>query len=118
MLNISSINSDPYGDYGSMEPRVTLEMFLQGSTGKVTVLVGQSGSGKTLLMSNLGQQWARGLVSLHYSHHSVTSYYSTCYYVYFYFFLLKELCSMLEFLNLLSVVIVLLCRTNQFYIIF
>lgn len=52
---------EPDGDYGSMESRVTLESFLQGCTGKVTVLVGQSGSGKTLLMSKLGQQWASGL---------------------------------------------------------
>ncbi|KAM7413934.1 hypothetical protein PAMA_018973 [Pampus argenteus] len=44
-----------------MESRVTLETFLQGCTGKVTVLVGQAGSGKTLLMSCLGRQWARGL---------------------------------------------------------
>ncbi|XP_044049750.1 NLR family, CARD domain containing 5 isoform X2 [Siniperca chuatsi] len=52
---------EPDGDYGSMESRVTLETFLQGCAGKVTVLVGQSGSGKTLLVSCLGQQWARGL---------------------------------------------------------
>lgn len=50
---------------------MTLETFLQGCAGKVTVLVGQSGSGKTLLMSSLGQQWAQGLVGLHYSHYSV-----------------------------------------------
>lgn len=31
--------------------------------GKVTVLVGKTGSGKTLLTSCLGQQWASGLVS-------------------------------------------------------
>ncbi|KAG8012861.1 Protein NLRC5, partial [Nibea albiflora] len=49
---------EPDGDYGSMESRVTLETFLQGCAGKVTVLLGQSGSGKTLLMSRLGQQWA------------------------------------------------------------
>nr|ALJ32258.1 NLRC5 [Miichthys miiuy] len=52
---------EPDGDYGSMETRVTLETFLQGCAGKVTVLLGQSGSGKTLLMSCLGQQWARRL---------------------------------------------------------
>ncbi|XP_038561272.1 NLR family, CARD domain containing 5 isoform X1 [Micropterus salmoides] len=52
---------EPDGDYGSMESRVTLETFLQGCAGKMTVLVGQSGSGKTLLVSHLGQQWARGL---------------------------------------------------------
>ncbi|XP_074488188.1 protein NLRC5 isoform X1 [Sebastes fasciatus] len=52
---------DPDGDYGSLESRVTLENFLQGCAGKVTVLVGQAGSGKTLLMSCLGQQWAHGL---------------------------------------------------------
>ncbi|XP_078113911.1 protein NLRC5 isoform X3 [Sander vitreus] len=44
-----------------MDSRVTLETFLQGCAGKVTVLVGQAGSGKTLLMSCLGQQWAHGL---------------------------------------------------------
>lgn len=50
---------------------MTLDTFLQGCAGKVTVLVGQAGSGKTLLMSCLGQQWAHGLVSLHFSHHSI-----------------------------------------------
>uniref|UniRef100_A0A3Q3SG74 NLR family CARD domain containing 5 n=1 Tax=Mastacembelus armatus TaxID=205130 RepID=A0A3Q3SG74_9TELE len=49
------------GDLGSSESRVTLETFLQGCAGKVTVVVGQAGSGKTLLMSCLGQQWAHGL---------------------------------------------------------
>ncbi|XP_056138424.1 NLR family, CARD domain containing 5 [Lampris incognitus] len=52
---------DPDGDYGPMEARVTLESFLQGSVGQVTVLLGQAGSGKTLMMSCLGQQWAKGL---------------------------------------------------------
>ncbi|XP_075938394.1 protein NLRC5 [Anarhichas minor] len=52
---------EPDGDYGSMDSRVTLETFLQGCAGKVTVLVGPAGSGKTLLMSCLGQQWAHGL---------------------------------------------------------
>uniref|UniRef100_UPI003AADEA8A protein NLRC5 n=1 Tax=Centroberyx gerrardi TaxID=166262 RepID=UPI003AADEA8A len=52
---------DSDGDYGSMESRVTLESFLQGSAGQVTVLLGQAGSGKTLLMSCLGQHWAQGL---------------------------------------------------------
>ncbi|XP_026220795.1 protein NLRC5 isoform X2 [Anabas testudineus] len=52
---------EPDGDFGSLESRVTLETFLQGCTGKVTVVAGQAGSGKTLLMSRLGQQWARGL---------------------------------------------------------
>ncbi|XP_075998191.1 protein NLRC5 isoform X2 [Genypterus blacodes] len=52
---------DSDGDYGCTESRLTLESFLQGSTGEVTVLVGQTGSGKTLLMSHLGQQWAHGL---------------------------------------------------------
>lgn len=45
---------------------MTLETFLQGCAGKVAVLLGQNGSGKTVLMSSLGQQWANGLVSLHY----------------------------------------------------
>ncbi|XP_070686829.1 protein NLRC5 isoform X2 [Pempheris klunzingeri] len=53
-----SRTSELDGDYGSLESRMTLETFLQGCTGKVTVLVGQAGSGKTLLMSCLGQQWA------------------------------------------------------------
>ncbi|XP_074533690.1 protein NLRC5 [Halichoeres trimaculatus] len=52
---------EPDGDYGSVEGRVTLETFLHGCAGKVTVLLGQAGSGKTLLMSRLGQQWANGL---------------------------------------------------------
>ncbi|XP_029289631.1 protein NLRC5 isoform X2 [Cottoperca gobio] len=52
---------EPSGDCGFMDSRVTLETFLQGCAGKVTVLVGQAGSGKTLLMSCLGQQWAQGL---------------------------------------------------------
>ncbi|XP_037306650.2 NLR family, CARD domain containing 5 [Pungitius pungitius] len=52
---------EPDWDYGSMDSRVTLENFLQGCTGKVTVLVGPAGSGKTLLMSCLGKQWAHGL---------------------------------------------------------
>uniref|UniRef100_A0A669AYK0 NACHT domain-containing protein n=1 Tax=Oreochromis niloticus TaxID=8128 RepID=A0A669AYK0_ORENI len=52
---------EPDGDYGYLESRVTLETFLQGCLGKVTVLVGKTGSGKTLLTSCLGQQWASGL---------------------------------------------------------
>ncbi|XP_020496151.1 NLR family, CARD domain containing 5 [Labrus bergylta] len=52
---------EPDVDFGSLEARVTLETFLQGCVGKVTVLLGQAGSGKTLLMSCLGQQWAHGL---------------------------------------------------------
>ncbi|XP_041853531.1 NLR family, CARD domain containing 5 isoform X3 [Melanotaenia boesemani] len=52
---------EPDGDYGYLESKVTLETFLQACTGKVTVLVGQAGSGKTLLMSCLGQQWTNGL---------------------------------------------------------
>ncbi|KAF3689150.1 Protein NLRC5 [Channa argus] len=49
------------GDYGSFESRLTLDNFLQGCVGKVTVVVGQTGSGKSLLMSCLGQQWGQGL---------------------------------------------------------
>uniref|UniRef100_A0A3B4XJU3 NLR family CARD domain containing 5 n=1 Tax=Seriola lalandi dorsalis TaxID=1841481 RepID=A0A3B4XJU3_SERLL len=49
------------GDFGSLESKVTLETFLQGCAGKVTAVAGQAGSGKTLLMSLLGQQWAQGL---------------------------------------------------------
>ncbi|XP_034033003.1 protein NLRC5 isoform X2 [Thalassophryne amazonica] len=52
---------DTSEDYGSMESRVTLDTFLQGCVKAVTVMVGQPGSGKTLLMSCLGQQWAHGL---------------------------------------------------------
>ncbi|XP_034444368.1 protein NLRC5 isoform X1 [Hippoglossus hippoglossus] len=52
---------EPDGDFGSLESRVTLETFLQGCAGKVTVLVGPAGSGKTLLTSCLGRQWALGL---------------------------------------------------------
>uniref|UniRef100_A0A4W6DMS5 NACHT domain-containing protein n=1 Tax=Lates calcarifer TaxID=8187 RepID=A0A4W6DMS5_LATCA len=52
---------EPDGDFGSLESKVTLETFLQGCAGKVTVVAGQPGSGKTLLMSCLGQQWAHGL---------------------------------------------------------
>ncbi|KAM3870256.1 protein NLRC5 [Diretmus argenteus] len=52
---------DSDGDYGAMEDRVTLESFLQGSAGQITILLGQAGSGKTLLMSCLGQLWAQGL---------------------------------------------------------
>ncbi|XP_028263532.1 protein NLRC5 isoform X2 [Parambassis ranga] len=51
----------PEPDGVSLESRLTLETFLQGCAGKVTVLVGPAGSGKTLLMSCLGQQWAKGL---------------------------------------------------------
>ncbi|KAM7003461.1 protein NLRC5 [Tautogolabrus adspersus] len=52
---------EPDVDFGSIEARVTLETFLQGCVGKVTVLLGQAGSGKSLLISCLGQQWAHGL---------------------------------------------------------
>ncbi|KAM9375884.1 protein NLRC5 isoform 2-T2 [Pholidichthys leucotaenia] len=52
---------EPDGDYGSLESRMTLETFLHGCAGKVTVLVGRAGSGKTFLMSLLGQQWSQGL---------------------------------------------------------
>lgn len=43
------------------ESKVTLDTFLQDSRGKVTVLYGLPGSGKTMLMSCLGQLWARDL---------------------------------------------------------
>uniref|UniRef100_A0A3Q3BA05 Protein NLRC5-like n=1 Tax=Kryptolebias marmoratus TaxID=37003 RepID=A0A3Q3BA05_KRYMA len=52
---------EPDVDYGSLESRLTLEAFLQGCAGKVTVLCGPAGSGKTLLTSCLGHQWANGL---------------------------------------------------------
>uniref|UniRef100_A0A672HZ51 NACHT domain-containing protein n=1 Tax=Salarias fasciatus TaxID=181472 RepID=A0A672HZ51_SALFA len=51
----------PDGDFVCLESRVTLDSFLQESTGKMTVLTGQAGSGKTLLMSRLGQLWADSL---------------------------------------------------------
>lgn len=54
---------EPDGDV--LESKVTLDTFLQGCTGKVTVLAGLAGSGKTVLMTRLGQQWAHGLVSFH-----------------------------------------------------
>ncbi|XP_024136648.1 NLR family, CARD domain containing 5 [Oryzias melastigma] len=53
--------AEPDGDYGFSDSKVTLENFLRGCKGKVTFLVGQAGSGKTLLMSCLGQQWGNGL---------------------------------------------------------
>lgn len=60
-------NPDNEGDLGSVEARMPLETFLNGCAGKVTVLIGPSGSGKSLLMSHLGQQWARKLVSVQHS---------------------------------------------------
>uniref|UniRef100_A0A3B3VQZ8 NACHT domain-containing protein n=1 Tax=Poecilia latipinna TaxID=48699 RepID=A0A3B3VQZ8_9TELE len=60
--------SSPEGDDGWPESRLTLESFLQGCTGKVTVLAGQPGSGKTLLMSFIGQQWTKGLGPIPSSH--------------------------------------------------
>lgn len=60
-----SPHSESDGEFRFFESRVTLETFLQECAGKVTVIVGQAGSGKTLLMSHLGQQWACGLVSRH-----------------------------------------------------
>ncbi|KAM4734017.1 protein NLRC5 [Anableps anableps] len=59
---------EPDGDYSWPESRLTLENFLQGCAGKVTVLAGQAGSGKTLLMSSLGQQWTEGLGPIPSSH--------------------------------------------------
>lgn len=57
-------NPDNEGDLGSVEARMPLETFLNGCAGKVTVLIGPSGSGKSLMMFCLGQQWARKLVSV------------------------------------------------------
>ena len=72
---------------------MTLETFLQGCAGKVTVLVGQAGSGKTLLMSCLGQHWAHGLVSLNFSHHSID-------FLNKYFIIIKDvLCKSVELLS-------------------
>ncbi|XP_029951854.1 protein NLRC5 isoform X1 [Salarias fasciatus] len=55
------LTPEPDGDFVCLESRVTLDSFLQESTGKMTVLTGQAGSGKTLLMSRLGQLWADSL---------------------------------------------------------
>lgn len=57
-------NPDNEGDFGSVEARMPLGTFLNECAGKVTVLIGPSGSGKSFLMSHLGQQWARKLVSV------------------------------------------------------
>nr|QDH76355.1 NOD-like receptor family CARD domain containing 5 [Channa punctata] len=59
--SVGSKTPEPDADFGSFESRLTLEAFLQGCAGKVTILFGRTGSGKTLLMSCLGQQWAQGL---------------------------------------------------------
>ncbi|XP_043980812.1 NLR family, CARD domain containing 5 [Gambusia affinis] len=59
---------EPDGDDGWPESRLTLESFLQGCTGKVTVLAGKPGSGKTLVMSFIGQQWTKGLGPIPSSH--------------------------------------------------
>ncbi|XP_005795933.2 protein NLRC5-like isoform X3 [Xiphophorus maculatus] len=59
---------EPDGDDGWPESRLTLESFLQGCTGKVTVLAGQPGSGKTLVMSFIGEQWTKGLGPIPSSH--------------------------------------------------
>ncbi|KAM6946322.1 protein NLRC5 [Aplochiton taeniatus] len=45
----------------SEEDRLTVESFLQSAAGRISVLLGHAGSGKTLLMSRLGQDWAQGL---------------------------------------------------------
>uniref|UniRef100_A0A3Q3BB44 Protein NLRC5-like n=1 Tax=Kryptolebias marmoratus TaxID=37003 RepID=A0A3Q3BB44_KRYMA len=61
LLSVAGSSFKPDVDYGSLESRLTLEAFLQGCAGKVTVLCGPAGSGKTLLTSCLGHQWANGL---------------------------------------------------------
>ncbi|KAJ0029588.1 hypothetical protein NQD34_004585 [Periophthalmus magnuspinnatus] len=53
---------------GFSEARVTLDTFLQGSTGKVTILYGKPGSGKTIHMSHLGELWACDLGHIPSSH--------------------------------------------------
>ena len=45
-----------------MEDRVSVASFLERSAGKVVVLLGPAGSGKTLQMSCVGQRWAQGLL--------------------------------------------------------
>uniref|UniRef100_A0AAY4DSZ0 NACHT domain-containing protein n=1 Tax=Denticeps clupeoides TaxID=299321 RepID=A0AAY4DSZ0_9TELE len=47
------------GEDSSVECRVTVESLL-GNSGQVIVLLGQAGSGKTLLMHCLGHRWAQG----------------------------------------------------------
>ncbi|XP_046890246.1 NLR family, CARD domain containing 5 [Hypomesus transpacificus] len=47
---------------GIMEDRVSVASFLERSAGKVVVLLGPAGSGKTLQMSCVGQRWAQGLL--------------------------------------------------------
>ncbi|XP_030646427.1 protein NLRC5 [Chanos chanos] len=47
------------GEEAAMEDKVTAESLLS-TTGRVVVLLGQAGSGKTLLMHCLGQHWAQG----------------------------------------------------------
>uniref|UniRef100_A0A673XT97 NACHT domain-containing protein n=1 Tax=Salmo trutta TaxID=8032 RepID=A0A673XT97_SALTR len=50
----------PQGDEeGAVEDRVTVHSLL-GSEAQVTLLLGQAGSGKTLLMHCLGQKWTQG----------------------------------------------------------
>ncbi|XP_072291819.1 protein NLRC5 [Eucyclogobius newberryi] len=53
---------------GSPEATVTLDIFLQGSMGKVTIVYGPPGSGKTVLMSRLGDLWAYNLGHIPSSH--------------------------------------------------
>ncbi|XP_055011098.1 NLR family, CARD domain containing 5 isoform X2 [Boleophthalmus pectinirostris] len=53
---------------GFPESRVTLDTFLQSSMGKVTILYGPPGSGKTVLMSRLGERWACDLGHIPSSH--------------------------------------------------
>ncbi|XP_051953783.1 protein NLRC5-like [Xyrauchen texanus] len=50
------------GDGGSLENKVSVESLLQ-TTGKVVVLLGQAGSGKTLLVHCIGHSWAEGSFS-------------------------------------------------------
>ncbi|CAB1313872.1 unnamed protein product, partial [Coregonus sp. 'balchen'] len=50
--------SPPELQEGAVEDRVTVDSLL-GSEARVTLLLGQAGSGKTLLMHCLGQRWAQ-----------------------------------------------------------
>uniref|UniRef100_A0A3P8YGX5 NACHT domain-containing protein n=1 Tax=Esox lucius TaxID=8010 RepID=A0A3P8YGX5_ESOLU len=47
------------GEDGAVEDKVTVESLLH-SAAQITLLLGQAGSGKTLLMYCLGQRWAQG----------------------------------------------------------
>uniref|UniRef100_A0A3B4AKH7 NACHT domain-containing protein n=1 Tax=Periophthalmus magnuspinnatus TaxID=409849 RepID=A0A3B4AKH7_9GOBI len=70
LMSVSGSPTSKYLDVecGFSEARVTLDTFLQGSTGKVTILYGKPGSGKTIHMSHLGELWACDLGHIPSSH--------------------------------------------------